>query len=143
MKSFNSVVLTLLLLSSVSCKNVEHTPGLSNEISIIKKIKTPLGGGMVKGGMKISLTLQKETKVQLDSIVYNKKAAEINEVKQNANTVWVESYFYNEKKMIEGMGMKEYKAEGNSCRLFYTINGKSKSILVTTLELKNEETLWE
>jgi hypothetical protein len=146
MKSFiNLGVLVILIfgLNAIACKNSENTTKSNTEIIILKSFKTPIIGGAGKGGMKIVLFIQKEELIQLDSIVYNGKSGEVNELKNAADGVWAESYFYDENKRVRGKGLVEYKAEGNSCELYYTVNDSVKSILVPKLELKQDDTLWK
>ena len=131
------------LLNGFSCKNSENATLKNDEIVLIETIKTPIVGGAGKGGMKIVLNLQKDTEVRLDSIIYNNKSSEINEIKKIGENIWVESYFYNEKKRIKGKELQEYKAEGNSCELYYSVNGEIKNILVPSLEIKLDDILWK
>lgn len=130
-------------LNLISCKNVENTPKKINEIVLLKSFKTPIVVGAGGRGMKITLNLEKDMRVVLDSIVCNNRKARMDEVKKTVSSVWVESYFYNEREMVEGKGWVEYRAEGDSCRLFYSVNEKTKSLLVPSLELKQDVTLWE
>jgi len=146
MKNFISAnILTIMILGIgvMSCKNSENTPKQRDEVVLIKSFKTPIIIGAGGRGMKIILNIERDQKVVLDSIVYNNRNAAIDEVKKTANNFWIESYFYNEKTMIEGKGLVEYTAEGDSCQLYYNINGKAKSILIIDLELKQDERLWE
>lgn len=131
------------MLNVFSCKNAEKTSAPIEEVLLLKSIKMPIVGGAGKGGMRILLNIQKEGSIILDSIVYNKKSSKINEVRKEGGSIWIESYFHNEKEMVRGKGLVEYKAEGKSCQLYYSVNGESKNILVPALELKQDDTLWK
>ena len=101
---------------------------------LLETIKIPMIIGAGRTGVKIALRIEKLGAVNLDSIVYNGRSCEVNQEKKESGLVWFESYFYSEKKMISGKGVVEYKAEGDSCMLFYRFNDESKSILIPALK---------
>jgi hypothetical protein len=142
-KCFSVTLIGLFLFSGTFCENSTHILGSKEGIVFLNTYRTPLVGGAGNKGMKISLVIQIDTDIQLDSIVYNKRAGEVTEVKKEGNVIWVESYFYAHKKMIKGRGVQEYKAEGDSCELFYSRDKESKSLKILSLELKQDNTLWE
>tara|TARA_B110000285_G_scaffold219023_1_gene269164 strand:- start:101 stop:511 length:411 start_codon:yes stop_codon:yes gene_type:complete len=136
-------VCLIFLLVSFSCKNTQKTILKKESLMLLETIKTPMILGAGRTGVKISLRIEKLDVVYLDSIVYNGKSSEVNEEKKESGLVWFESYFYSEKKMTQGKGVVEYKAEGDSCMLFYRFNDESKSILIPALKTIKDNTLWK
>lgn len=144
MKNFKPVIyLLILILVAVgnSCKNAESSSDNINEVKVLEAIKMPVVGGAGIRGVRIMLKINKQIETQIDSIVFDGRSGELSELTMDG--VWLESYFYDQNEIIEGKGLVEYKAEGNSCQLFYTTNNKAKSILIPSLELKKDTTLWK
>lgn len=144
MKRLQLILIIFVLLQLISCSNSKKIDSELNGVVVLDKFKTSITRGTGGGGMKISLRAQINRDVSLDSIVYNGKSNVLDQLKKEDNILWVESFYYDSKKMIAGKGLVEYKAEGNTCILYYTKNKKVKSVLITDLKIKQDEsTLWE
>ena len=129
-KSFTVLMIIMVVLANFSCKNSESAAVKNEELKVVESIKTPIVRGAGGRGMKIMLNIKKPVLVQLDSVVYNGRASDVSEFKVMKESVWFESFFYNEEKSIRGKGLVSYKAEGDNCQLYYSINEHSKSILM-------------
>jgi len=147
MKWINCIIVIVLILVSSgfnSCKNSQTISVTKNSnVTILSATKTPVTGGAGTQGMKISLSILKNKTVTLDSMEYNLRRTEIDILKQVGDTIWVTGYFYSENTIVVGKESIQYIAKGDSCTLFYTLNGVGDKVLIPKLTLGQDNTLWE
>lgn len=132
-----------MLMTSCSF-NKEINQGDSHPFQIISAIQTPIVGGALKSrGMRIGVQLVTQKPLTTDSIVYEGFAQPVTEIKKAQDTLWIESYFYPNQKMIISKNSDPVQFTASSCTLFYHHEKTSASILIKKMKMVEDPTKWE
>lgn len=141
-KAQKLVLFSIFLLFLISC-NSQKQAVTNEDFTVLESVKTPLSGGANVQGMKIAINVNAINNIQFDSIVYNSRSSSIELKKDKNDSVWLVSHFYNQKTRIKDAEAVEYKAEGDTCEVYYTLDKKVKKVVIPQLALKQENIEWE